>query len=261
LLDSGDSVRKDREPYDGYAEIYDRTGQGRFGLRMLLWARDYWAGAWPESVVDVACGTGQVAVALSLRDVRTAGVDRSDAMLARAADRAHRAGVDVPWVRADLADCPDVPGMPFDAATCFYDALNTCLTETGLERCLASVARLVRPGGELVMDMITDHGIREVWGRGVELRESAGILGVWRSAWHAARRVGTLDLTYFVRSPDASWERFDEHHEHRGWDPVEVGAALAATGWELVSLTDGLSLEPPAADSYRVVYVARRRGP
>lgn len=253
-------MRKEREPYAGYAAVYDRTGQGRFGLRLLLWARDHWAGAWPESVVDVACGTGQVAVALALRGVRAAGLDRSGAMLEHAVARAKRAGVDLPWVQADLADAPEVPGMPFAAATCFYDALNTCLTEAELERCLAGIAGLVRPGGELVMDLITDYGIREVWGHGVELREAPGILGIWRSFWVASRRTGLLDLSYFVRTPDATWDRFDERHEHRGWDPVEVRAALAATGWELVRMTDGLSIDPPVADSYRIVYVARRIG-
>ncbi|MEB3300139.1 MAG: class I SAM-dependent methyltransferase [Candidatus Sericytochromatia bacterium] len=259
MRDSGELIPAHKAPYEGYAEIYDRTGQGRFGLRMLLWARDYWGGHWPSSIVDLACGAGQVAVALGLRGVRTAGVDRSPAMLDLARKRARRAGVEIPWFEADLRDTPVLAEGPYDAATCFYDALNTCLSEAELEACLRGMAAWVRPGGELIVDLITDFGIREVWGHGVDVREGKDTIGLWRSSWHAARRVGRLDLTYFVQDGERGWQRFDERHEHRGWDPVEVQATMVAAGWTVERMCDGMSLEPPAADSYRVTYVARRR--
>jgi hypothetical protein len=47
-------------PYDGYAELYDRSGQARFSLRMVTYARNCGNGG-PGGVL--ACGTG-AAVAL-----------------------------------------------------------------------------------------------------------------------------------------------------------------------------------------------------
>lgn len=54
-------------------------------------------------VLELGCGTGRIATALAADGHAVVGLDRSEAMLARAADRARAAGVTVELVAADLA--------------------------------------------------------------------------------------------------------------------------------------------------------------
>lgn len=253
-----ESLRLSR-PYEAYASVYDRTGQSRFGLKMLIYARDLWGGTFPGAILDLGCGTGTVAVALALRGVSVVGLDRSAQMLEEARSRARRWGADVEFREGDFRNL-DLPDR-FDAVTCFYDAINYCQSVAELESVLTGLARCVRPGGRLIFDAITHYGIRFVWGSRPDLRVDDDLVRVWRPSYDREAGLGTLDITYFVRDEDRNdtWRRFDERHVHRGFDPVEVKAALQATGWDPAPAYRCFSLEPPDAATDRVAYLARRR--
>lgn len=246
-------------PYSAYSAVYDRTGQSRFSLRMLGYAKDLWGGEWPRSVLDIGCGTGAAAVALALRDVRVTGLDKSGEMLACARERADRWGARVTWVEADYRDF--ALEDRFDAAICFYDAINYCLTEQDLEAVLRNAYLHVRPGGSLIFDCITSFGIRHAWGNQVDSRVEDDIVRVWRASFNRDSSFGRLDITYFVRdlANPSCWTRFDEGHVHRGYDAVEVHAALRNVGWEPRASYTCFTLDPITVTTYRGAYHAVRR--
>lgn len=55
-------------------------------------------------LLDVACGTGAVAIEAARRGARVTGVDLTPTMLAEARRRAEAAGVDVSWVEGSFTD-------------------------------------------------------------------------------------------------------------------------------------------------------------
>jgi SAM-dependent methyltransferase len=66
----------------------------------LLQACDARAG---ERVIDVGCGCGDTTIALAQRGARPTGVDVSQPMLARARERARRAGLEIEFILGDAA--------------------------------------------------------------------------------------------------------------------------------------------------------------
>ncbi len=98
-----------------------------------------------EAVLDLACGHGRHARVLA-RDARVVGVDRSDAYLRRAASVAPGARL----VRGDVRALPLREGS-FDAAYSWYASLFMFDDATN-EACLAEAARVLRPGGRLVVE-------------------------------------------------------------------------------------------------------------
>jgi demethylmenaquinone methyltransferase / 2-methoxy-6-polyprenyl-1,4-benzoquinol methylase len=102
--------------------------------------------------LDVATGTGDLALVLAQRAGPTGdvvGADFSDGMLARA--RAKAAGLaGVRFEHADALALPYADGS-FDAATVGFGARNF----GDLERGLAEMVRVVRPGGRVVVLEIT----------------------------------------------------------------------------------------------------------
>jgi demethylmenaquinone methyltransferase / 2-methoxy-6-polyprenyl-1,4-benzoquinol methylase len=102
-----------------------------------------------RSALDVATGTGDLALALAARGCEVVGADFSDGMLERA--RAKAAGR--PSVRFEHADALALPydDASFDAATVGFGARNF----GDLERGLAEMVRVVRPGGRVVILEIT----------------------------------------------------------------------------------------------------------
>lgn len=95
-------------------------------------------------VLDVACGTGDLAFELAEAGARVVGLDFTHEMLtiARGKDRAQR----VPFLNGDALALP-FEAASFDAATIAFGLRN--LADRG--RGLAELARVVRPGGQVMV--------------------------------------------------------------------------------------------------------------
>jgi demethylmenaquinone methyltransferase/2-methoxy-6-polyprenyl-1,4-benzoquinol methylase len=100
----------------------------------------------PKRALDVATGTGDLAIALRERGADVVGVDFSERMLEIARKKAP--GIDF---RAGNALALEFENDEFDAATVGFGARNF----DDLERGIAEMARVVRPGGRVVILEIT----------------------------------------------------------------------------------------------------------
>src|SRR3954451_3131933 len=100
----------------------------------------------PAKALDVATGTGDLAIALRDRGAEVVGVDFAEKMLEIARRKAP--GIDF---RAGNALALDFPDNEFDAATVGFGARNF----DDLDRGIAEMARVVRPGGRVVILEIT----------------------------------------------------------------------------------------------------------
>lgn len=94
------------------------------------------------NVLDVACGTGDMAVSLVERGYTVTGVDISEEMLAIARQKA-------PMVTFMIADAEHLPfpDASFDAVTCAFGVRNFVHLEQGLSEML----RVLKPGGRMVI--------------------------------------------------------------------------------------------------------------
>jgi demethylmenaquinone methyltransferase/2-methoxy-6-polyprenyl-1,4-benzoquinol methylase len=99
-----------------------------------------------DRVLDACCGTGDFALAGARAGGRVTGLDFSERMLERA--RAKSSAVE--WVQGDALALPFEDGS-FDAATVGFGVRNL----ESLERGLAELRRVLRPGGRLGVLEIT----------------------------------------------------------------------------------------------------------
>jgi demethylmenaquinone methyltransferase / 2-methoxy-6-polyprenyl-1,4-benzoquinol methylase len=103
--------------------------------------------------LDVCCGTGDLALALRRRigpDGRVVGCDFSEPMLELARRKSGEEGLAVEFGWADALELP-YGDASFDAVTIGFGARNLA----DLERGLSEMARVLRPGGRLVILEIT----------------------------------------------------------------------------------------------------------
>jgi demethylmenaquinone methyltransferase / 2-methoxy-6-polyprenyl-1,4-benzoquinol methylase len=106
-----------------------------------------------SDALDVCCGTGDLALELRRRigpDGRVVGCDFSEPMLELARRKSGDEGLPVEFGWADALDLP-YGDRSFDAVTIGFGARNLA----DLERGLAEMARVLRPGGRLVILEIT----------------------------------------------------------------------------------------------------------
>src|SRR4051794_10007172 len=100
----------------------------------------------PATALDVATGTGDLAIALRVRGAEVVGVDFAEKMLEIARQKAP--AIDFRQGNALALEFPD---DKFDAATVGFGARNF----DELDRGLSEMARVVKPGGRVVVLEIT----------------------------------------------------------------------------------------------------------
>lgn len=99
-------------------------------------------------VLHVQCHIGFDTVSLARRGARAVGVDFSPASLEKARAIAARAGVEVEFAEGDATDLPEPLSGRFDVA---YATMGVLCWIGDLGAWMRSVARVLRPGGRLVL--------------------------------------------------------------------------------------------------------------
>jgi SAM-dependent methyltransferase len=142
--------------WDEYARYYDWENARTLGRRDIQFWRALAAGAGGR-VLELGCGTGRLLAPLARSGADLVGVDRSTAMLARAAARLGRLprGLRPPIVRGDIRSLP-FRASAFDLVIAPYGMLQSVLDDGDLDRTLSSVRRVLAPGGTFGVDLVPD---------------------------------------------------------------------------------------------------------
>lgn len=107
-----------------------------------------------SAVLDVATGTGNVAIAAAKRGASVTGLDLTPELLDRARARAAAAGVDVGWIEGD-AELLQFPDASFDVVTSTFGVMFA--PDRG--RAAAELLRVCRPGGVIGLCSWTPEGV------------------------------------------------------------------------------------------------------
>lgn len=139
---------------DGFADIYDDwyaevTDVDATVSRMLDVAGE--AGR----VLELGVGTGRLAIPMAAAGLDVVGIDSSEAMLAKLAERVARmpaGSMPLHARRGDMVD--DLPDGPFDACLVAYNTIFNLLDADAQRKCFFEVAARLRPGGRFIVEAI-----------------------------------------------------------------------------------------------------------
>jgi SAM-dependent methyltransferase len=105
------------------------------------------------TLLDVACGSGQLALIAARRGARVTGVDIATNSILAARGRAAAEGIDARFDEGDAEDLP-YPDASFDLVASIYGAMFAPRPD----RVSAELLRVCRPGGRLAMANWTKEG-------------------------------------------------------------------------------------------------------
>lgn len=196
--------------YDTIAEEYDRIVQVDEWVRQVLWshyARVFHPG---QDVLDVACGTGIDTLFLAQRGIRVTGVDISPGMVAQLELKAKRAGLAdrvEACVLGDLNELSAWPPETFDGIISAFAGLNTV---SDLAPFGANAARLLRPGGRVILHLLNRFSLWE-WLWLLSRRQWAA---AWRLGRHTERAfvIGGQSIRHYLFSAASAYQQFFARH-------------------------------------------------
>lgn len=182
--------------WDAYAPFYDWENLRTFGRRDVAFWR---ARARRErgQVLELGCGTGRILLPLARAGIPMTGLDRSEAMLAKARTRGARLSAR----RRPRLVLGDVGHLPFEEAVFSvvlapYGLLQSLLTDRALNRTLREAARVLRPGGLLGIDLVPDLRAWKEYDSRVRL-QGRGPAGAKVTLVESVRQDRRRGLTFF----------------------------------------------------------------
>jgi SAM-dependent methyltransferase len=176
-------------------------------------------------VLELGCGSGALTRHLVEAGHRVVATDASPPML----ELAREAVSGVEELR--LLKLPNDPLPDCDAVVSVGHVLSYLPSERLLEAALVAVAKALRRGGLLAIDLLDLRYGDDL--RGDETRGRVG--DEWAVVVKLSRpdeRLYVRAITTFVRSEDGSWRRDDERHENVLVDTARIPAFLATLGLE-----------------------------
>ena len=166
-----EAIQQGWKGWDDYADFYDWENAQTLDRRdVRFWQQmALRAGGW---VLELGCGTGRVAIPVARAGAHVVGIDRSTEMLAHARRRTKRARLKghVSWLRGDIRALPFRKSARFDLVMAPYGILQSLVREADLSATLASVERVLAPGGVFGLDLVPDLPVWKAYRNKVRFR-------------------------------------------------------------------------------------------
>ena len=243
--------------YENLADSYDRlTNDVDYEATVAFYnAILRQEGLRPRTAVDLACGTGSVAVLLARQGLRVTGVDLSEDMLT------------VAWEKAqDLPNPPQFICQPLqklslprgvDLAVCALDSLDYITEPRECAEAIRRVYKALNPGGIFIFDVNTPEKLRAMDGQ-VFLDEDDDVYCVWRGEFDEETNICSYGMDLFQREGKRWVRSFEEHREY-AYSAPQLTGWLREAGFTRIRVYGDRKLSDPEPGEQRI-YIKARKG-
>jgi SAM-dependent methyltransferase len=246
----------------GFAKVYNMRWTRfaeQLAPRLQLYYENTALGRTEHSLLDVCCGTGQLALYFLDQGYQVTGIDLSEAMLehARANASAYVVVGKAQFVQDDAAAF--TTAGQFGLAVSTFDALNHLPDLQALSGCFQSVYAALLAGGTFIFDLNTRLGLRR-WAT-ISVEDSEEIMLVTRGLFDASQDRGYTLISGFLKVGENLYERFEETAFNHAFSLVDVQQALEEAGFRQVRFCRqndlNTGLDDPEAES-RIFVVCKK---
>jgi len=237
--------------YDSFAWFYNRYWGEEFSRPALAIFNMLLFPLLPKGcqILDLCCGTGQLAAGLIERGYRVTGLDGSEAMLEFARANAPKGK----FLRADARDFK-LPGQ-FQAVLSAFDSLNHVMELAELTQVFTNVYRTLGDNGVFLFDLNREDD-SELTGRTLDMVCDDHVCVV-RASYDVETKLKRYQVTMF-RWLAGGWQRSDVDLWQRYYEENDVLAALAKAGFKRIRTYDARREFGMTLSDGRTFYLARK---
>ena len=211
--------------YDSVAWLYNQEF-GAYGEQIFPALKVIAGDKLPDkaNILDLCCGTGQLAKVLIEKGYRVTGIDGSEEMLRYAKENAP----DAEFIPKDARNFRLPP--VYHAVFSTFDALNHVMTIEELQAVFKNVNRCLVNGGVFIFDLTTEKHFETHMKTYNHVREKPNYFFTVRGDYNEENKIGEFHFTIF-QPEGKSWKRSDIVL-HQTWYPCEdVKSALEKAGF------------------------------
>lgn len=234
--------------YSRIAEVYDRMMEHvdypAWAAYIHTFVQQWVPGA--HDVLELACGTGSLAIELSVRGYRMTCCDRSVSMIELARQKVKRAGRQITFEVTDMRELPT--NRFYDAVLCLYDSVNYLTELAEVVALLKSIKKILKPGGVFIFDVCTEKNSLDHFDRRYENDTDAKYTRM--SRYIPEERLQLNEVR--IRLKD---HVFTEVHRQRIYPLDQLASLLPGAGLVELGRFANLTDEPGSEDHERVHFV------
>ena len=208
----------------------------------------------PRTAVDLACGTGSVALLLAQRGLQVTAVDMSWEMLMVAQQKAADADVYPQFVCQKLQELHLPKGV--DLAVCALDSIDYILDPGDCREAIRRVYKVLNPGGCFIFDVNTPEKLRAMDGQ-VFLDEDEDVFCVWRGEFDEDTNICSYGMDLFQRQGSVWHRSFEEHREY-AYSADQLVSYLRQAGFTSIAVYADRKFAAPGAGEQRIYLKARQ---
>ncbi len=212
-------------------------------------------GLCPRTAVDLACGTGSVALLLARKGVEVTAVDMSEEMLTVAQQKAQELEKMPRFVCQPLQELKLYKGV--DLALCALDSLDYITDPADCKEAIRRVYKALNPGGIFIFDVNTPEKLRAMDGQ-VFLDEDDDVYCVWRGEFDEQTNICSYGMDLFQRRGQI-WERSFEEHREYAYSESQLREYLKAAGFTSIAVYADREFTAPREGEQRI-YIKARKG-
>ena len=234
-------------PYKRLSTVYD-LGWSDFSKQYIDLINELFSerGVTRATILDIACGTGTLAIEIAKHGHVVHGIDSSPEMVRMA--RSKSAGL--PNLSFDLQDMVqfNIDGT-FDLVTCTYDSINYIRELNDLREMLFRVSSALRKGGLFAFDSNTEE-LYLNHSDEIQERELNGELFIEHCSYDSVHKEVTIAFSF----SDGSYEI----HRQRPYNYDELAPLLNDAGLNVIHLFSWFSRIPYSSNTPKLFCVAEK---
>ena len=212
-------------------------------------------GLTPRTAVDLACGTGSVALILARKGLQVTAVDMSWQMLMVAQQKAAEADLYPQFVCQPLQQLRLPRGV--DLAVCALDSMDYITNPKDCQEAIRRVYKSLNPGGCFIFDVNTPEKLRAMDGQ-VFLDEDDDVFCVWRGEFDAQTNICSYGMDLFQRNGNV-WQRSFEEHKEYAYTAEQLVGYLRSAGFTSIRVYGERTFDAPRTGEQRI-YIKARKG-
>ncbi len=243
------------EQFSDFAYLYDELNVNYDKQKIIKRMKQLLCGC--REVVDLCCGTGDVAIALAKNGFRITGIDVSSDMLNVANEKAMKNASRV------MLLCENAQNFKLmnkvDAVYSLTDGMNYMIGKDELEKTFRSVNNALKNNGLFIFDISTQYKYENILANNVFTFDFDDAFLCWQNDYDKSTRICTMSITGFNKNGKNTYTRFDEIHKQYSYTINDIEQSLENTGFVIDNIYSGYDDIDYQINSERILVKAQKR--